>query len=114
MRSLGRWISSALLLACVPLSVGAQDTPFVSESIKEAALGGPLRTPTTSGAVMLNVPAGANSGTLLRLKGKGVAGKGDQIVRLRIVMPKHPDEKLNDFLKTWTNTDDPRREKKAR
>ena len=82
-------------------------------SIKEAALGGPVRSPTTSGAVMLNVPANATSGTQLRLKGKGVAGKGDQIVRLKVVMPKATDAELNAFLKTWEPKDDPRSEVKS-
>ncbi len=81
-------------------------------TIKEAALGGPVRTPTATGAVMLNIPANANFGTQLRLKGKGVAGRGDQIVKLRIVMPEAPDAKLNEFLKDWqpVTSDDPRRE----
>lgn len=81
-------------------------------TIKEAALGGQVRTPTATGAVMLNIPAGSNFGTQLRLKGKGVAGRGDQIVKLRVVMPKVPDAKLNEFLKTWQPAakDDPRAE----
>ncbi|MBG1231688.1 DnaJ C-terminal domain-containing protein [Aestuariivirga litoralis] len=82
-------------------------------SIKEAALGGPVRTPTASGAVMLNIPPGSSTGTQMRLKGKGVAGKGDQIVRLKIVMPKVPDAKLNEFLKTWEPEGDPRAEVKS-
>ena len=61
---------------------------------------------------MLNVPANSNSGTQLRLKGKGVAGKGDLLVKLRVVLPKRPDQQLNDFLKGWMPSpdDDPRRE----
>jgi len=81
-------------------------------SVKEAALGGPVRVPTPGGAVMLNIPANSNSGTQLRLKGKGVAGKGDLLVKLRVVLPKRPDQQLNDFLKGWlpSSEDDPRRE----
>ena len=81
-------------------------------SVKEAALGGPVRVQTPGGAVMLNVPANSNSGTQLRLKGKGVAGKGDLLVKLRVVLPKRPDQQLNDFLKGWMPSpdDDPRRE----
>ena len=81
-------------------------------TIKEAALGGPVKAPTPSGAVMLNVPPNANTGTQLRLKGKGVAGRGDLLVKLRVVMPKRADPQLNDFLKDWSpdSADDPRRE----
>jgi DnaJ-class molecular chaperone len=71
-------------------------------SIKEAALGGPVRVPSPGGDVMLNIPAGSNSGTQLRLKGKGVAGRGDLLVRLRVVLPKRADQQLNDFLRTWS------------
>ena len=81
-------------------------------SIKEAALGGPVKAPTPNGIVALNVPAGSSTGRQLRLKGKGVAGRGDLIVTLRVVMPKQPDQKLNKFLETWSPdpTEDPRKE----
>ena len=81
-------------------------------SIKEAALGGPVKAPTPTGIVALNVPAGSSTGRQLRLKGKGVAGRGDLIVTLRVVMPKQPDQKLNKFLEAWSPdpTDDPRKE----
>ena len=81
-------------------------------SIKEAALGGPIKAPTASGTVMLNIPPHSNSGTQLRLKGKGVAGRGDLLVKLRVVLPKRADQQLNDFLKGWSPdaTDDPRKE----
>jgi DnaJ-class molecular chaperone len=81
-------------------------------TIKEAALGGAVKAPTPSGAVMLNVPANSSTGSQLRLKGKGVAGRGDLLVRLKVVLPKNPDAKLNDFLKGWSPSpdDDPRRE----
>lgn len=81
-------------------------------SIKEAALGGPIKAPTASGTVMLNIPANSNSGSQLRLKGKGVAGRGDLLVKLRVVLPKRVDQQLNDFLKGWLpdGTDDPRDE----
>ena len=62
-------------------------------SITEAALGAKLEIPTLDGQTVLTIPAGASSGTKLRLKGKGVqpAGReprGDQYVVLRIVPPK--------------------------
>src|SRR5208282_6525365 len=63
-------------------------------TIKEAALGGEVRAPTTTGGVMLKIPKGSNTGDTLRLRGKGVKkrrGAGDEFVKLKVVMPKTPD-----------------------
>ena len=84
-------------------------------TIKEAALGGEVRAPTTTGGVMLRIPKGANAGDTLRLKGKGVKtrrGAGDQLVKLKVVMPKPPDAELDSFLAGWTPPAgyDPRKE----
>lgn len=75
-------------------------------SLREAVLGGRVRVPTVGGAVMLNIPAGSNSGDTLRLKGRGLldrrsAVRGDQYVRLRIVLPPKPDAALKSFLENW-------------
>lgn len=80
-------------------------------SIKEAALGGPIKAPTTAGTVMLNVPKNSSTGTQLRLKGKGVNG-GDQLVRLRVMLPRETDDALSEFLSKWqpANSDDLRKE----
>ncbi len=83
-------------------------------TLKEAVLGDKIRTPTPSGAVMLTVPKGASSGTVLRLKGKGVqrSGRhGDQLVKLKIVLPDQPDPDLEAFVSGWTPSSgyDPRR-----
>ena len=73
--------------------------------------------PTVGGAVMLNVPAGSNAGTSLRLKGRGLLDRksgqrGDQYVKLRLVLPDLPDDKLKEFLEGWEagRTHDPRKE----
>ena len=82
-------------------------------TLKEAVLGARVRTPTPSGPVMLSVPKNTSSGRVLRLKGKGVqrAGRhGDQLVKLRIVLPDEPDAELEAFASSWTPADDdPRR-----
>lgn len=56
----------------------------------EAALGDTVTTPTLGGKVDLKIPAGSQSGTKLRLKGRGLPGNppGDQYVVLDIVIPK--------------------------
>lgn len=74
--------------------------------LHEAVLGAKVRVPTVSGAVMMSIPPGSNSGDTLRLKGKGVDahGKhpaGDQIVTLSVVLPEKPDKELRDFLEGW-------------
>ena len=75
-------------------------------TITEAALGGKVKVPTIGGPVMLNVPAGSNAGTALRLKGRGLLDRksgqhGDQYVKLKVVLPDKPDEKLKEFLEGW-------------
>lgn len=56
----------------------------------EAALGAKIAVPTLGGKVELSVPAGSQTGTKLRLKGRGLPGtpKGDQFVRLGIYTPE--------------------------
>ena len=73
-------------------------------TLAEAALGAKVNVPTLDGRVALSVPAGSNSGTVLRLKGKGVPkgrGRGDQLVRLKVMLPDTIDGELESFLKKW-------------
>jgi DnaJ-class molecular chaperone len=75
-------------------------------TIDEAVLGGKVETPTVSGRVALSVPKGATSGQTLRLRGKGVKrrdgkGHGDQLVKLKVVMPAQIDGELEEFMKQW-------------
>ncbi|HEX2255369.1 MAG TPA: J domain-containing protein, partial [Afifellaceae bacterium] len=75
-------------------------------TIDEAVLGAKVEVPTISGRVRVNVPKGASSGQTLRLKGKGVkAGPGraagDQLVQLKIVLPRDVDPELSEFMTTW-------------
>lgn len=74
-------------------------------SLSEAVLGGRIRVPTPTGDVTMMVPKGSNTGTTLRLKGKGVpqrgGGSGDQFVKLKVVLPKPPDPELEAFVENW-------------
>ena len=59
----------------------------------EAVLGTELEVPTLSGKVKLIVPHGTQPGKMLRMKNKGIADihggpHGDQIVRIRIDIPR--------------------------
>jgi curved DNA-binding protein len=55
----------------------------------EAALGAPVTVPTLGGPVEMHIPAGAQSGQKLRLRGRGLPGNppGDQYVQLKVVLP---------------------------
>lgn len=85
----------------------------VPVTLKEAVLGAKVPVPTLTGTVALSVPPGANTGTVLRLKGKGIAAHGsapagDLYVRLVVTLPDQPDEALKAFARTWTADYDPR------
>ena len=74
-------------------------------SLSEAVLGGRIRVPTPTGDVSMVVPKGSNTGTIMRLKGKGAPrrgdGHGDQFVKLKLVLPKSPDPELEAFVSKW-------------
>jgi DnaJ-class molecular chaperone len=74
-------------------------------SLREAVLGGKVRVPTPTGAVTMTVPKWSNTGTVLRLKGKGVSraddSKGDELVTLKIVLPEKSDPQVEKFVTEW-------------
>ncbi len=85
-------------------------------TLQEAVMGASIKAPTVHGQVTLKIPAGSNTGTTLRLKGKGVVDrksgqKGDQYLKLKVVLPDKPDEELTGFVKRWSESHayDPRR-----
>jgi len=51
-------------------------------SLAEAVLGARVSVPTVTGSVTMTIPAGSDSGTRLRLRGKGISGGG--------AVPKRP------------------------
>ena len=84
-------------------------------TLAEAFLGSHVKVPTPAGPVMLKVPKGSNTGSVLRLKGKGVrrqGGHGDELVKLKVMLPTRPDPELETFLSTWTagKSYDPRKD----
>jgi DnaJ-class molecular chaperone len=70
----------------------------------EAYRGAKVAVPTPEGQVQLSIPPGSQSGTQLRLRGKGFEqkgkGRGDLIVHLEIVLPKGRSETVEEALET--------------
>lgn len=86
----------------------------------EAVLGAKVEVPTIDGPVSMTIPKGASSGHRLRLKGKGIArgkgSRGDQFVRLRIVLPDRMDSTMEEIATRWRDHCgfDPRKELRRR
>jgi DnaJ-class molecular chaperone len=84
-------------------------------TIREAVLGGKVKVPTPTGYVNLTVKPHTDTGTILRVKGKGVAKPGgthgDLLVTVRIVLPETPDPELTRLMESVPETaaGDPRK-----
>ncbi|MDE1897411.1 MAG: J domain-containing protein [Rhodospirillales bacterium] len=77
----------------------------VPVSLKEAVLGAKITIPTPAGEVAMTIRPGAESGSEMRLRGRGVPahGKhaaGDLHVKLNVVVGP-ADEALRNFLQGW-------------
>jgi DnaJ-class molecular chaperone len=70
-------------------------------SLQEAVLGTTLEVPTIKGPVRLTIPPNSGTGSRLRLRGRGIEGKGHQFVELHVVVPPVEEPELAEFLKTW-------------
>ena len=78
-------------------------------TITEAALGCKKEVPTLEGNVILNIPAGSQSGEKHRLKGKGLKsparrGSGDLYVILKVITPTKLDRKQKKILEDLSKT----------
>lgn len=79
-----------------------------SISFSTAALGGTISVPTIDGDVSLKIRPGTLSGTLVRLRGKGIpyprsSARGDAYVRLAIDVPKNLSRRQKELLKEFEN-----------
>lgn len=78
-------------------------------SFAKAALGSEIEVPTLDGKVKLTIPEGTQTGTMFRLKGKGVpylrsTGRGDQFVTVRVVVPKGLNSNQKEALKAFAES----------
>ena len=90
----------------------------------QAALGAELEVPTLDGKVKYSIPEGTQTGTVFRLRGKGIqnlrgSGRGDQYVTVNVVVPTgltyDQKELLRDFAATENgDPTDPRKKRKKK
>jgi molecular chaperone DnaJ len=84
-------------------------------TVTEAALGTKIEVPSIEGKTLLRIPPGTQSGQKFRLRGKGAPSlrgdmPGNQIVEVRVVVPKVADERSKEILRELArlNPENPR------
>jgi len=78
-------------------------------SYAQAALGGEIKVPTMDGDVNLNIPEGTQTGSVFRMRGKGMpylrgSGRGDQYVSVHVVVPKKLTDEQKDLLRKFAES----------
>jgi molecular chaperone DnaJ len=78
----------------------------VPVSFVQASLGDELEVPTLDGKVTLKIPEGTQSGTIFRIKEKGIPslrghGRGDQHVKVKVLTPQKLNERQRELLKEF-------------
>ena len=84
-------------------------------SFAQAALGDEFDVPTLDGKVTLKIPEGTQTGTIFRMKGKGVPhingyGQGDQHVRVKIATPTKLTDRQKEIMKEFGSIDNERQQ----
>ncbi|HET9461117.1 MAG TPA: molecular chaperone DnaJ [Gaiellaceae bacterium] len=94
---------------------GADLVLDVPVTYAEAALGASVQIPTPDGSIALKVPAGTESGKLLRVKGRGAPhlkgnGRGDLLARVKVTIPKKLTKAEREALEEYrkVSREDPR------
>ncbi len=75
----------------------------------QAALGATIKVPTVSGVVEYDIPAETQTGSMFRLRGKGIPyirgkGRGDQFVTVEVETPKNLTQKQKELLREFDGT----------
>jgi molecular chaperone DnaJ len=82
------------------------ETPI---SFSQAAIGDDVQVPTLDGNALVTIPAGTQTGTVFRLKGKGLPdmrgrGQGDEFVKVTVVTPTKLSGQQKDLLKQFSQS----------
>ena len=85
---------------------GSNVLSAVTVSFTQAALGAELQVDTIDGPVKLNIPEGTQSGSVFRLRGKGIpflrgSGRGDQYVTVNVEVPRNLNSAQKDALRAY-------------
>lgn len=77
-------------------------------SFAQAALGDEIEVDTLDGQVKVKIPEGTQTGTVFRLRGRGIPdlhghGRGDQHVRVKVVTPGRLTDKQKALLREFAN-----------
>jgi len=78
-------------------------------SFAQAALGAEIEVPSLSGMAKLRIPEGTQTDTVFRLRGHGIphlkgAGRGDQLVKVKITVPTGLTEEQKELLRQFDDT----------
>jgi len=78
-------------------------------SITQATLGAEINVPALDGQVTLRIPPGTQTGTVFRMREKGIPhlggrGRGDELIKIFVEVPTRLDEKQKQFLKELAKT----------
>lgn len=78
-------------------------------SFPQAALGAEIDVPTIDGIIKYIIPEGTQSGTIFRIKGKGIPkvrgyGRGDEVIQVMVEVPKRLNEKQKEMLKQFADS----------
>jgi molecular chaperone DnaJ len=76
----------------------------------QAALGSTIEVPTLNGKANLKIPAGIQSGQILRMRSKGFPqvrrlSRGDQLVKIHVETPKNLSKNTRKLLKELAGAD---------
>ncbi len=77
-------------------------------NIAQAAMGDEITVPTIDGDAKLRIPEGIQSGTVLRMRGKGIPdvrgyGRGDQYVQVKVLTPTRLTDKQKELLQEFAD-----------
>jgi len=80
-------------------------------SMAQAALGDQIEVPTLNGKASLKIPAGIQSGKVLRMRGKGLPSlesskRGDQLVKIQVVTPQKLSQEEKKLFKELSKYDE--------